>query len=264
MPAIDPGPVRFSHLRAYGRSPAHGHHARFRPEDDPTRDMQRGTAVHALLFGTRKVIGYGSTRAGRKFDEFAADHPDHEILTMSEYDKACRMADAVRSSVLANEVLAGQVEQTILFRWMDMECRATPDVRGREYVTELKTTANADPNKFRWHALRMHYHAQMRMQCMAVGRLLDCNIVCVEASEPHPVTVFRWTDRALEVGEKLLFTWMERLRNCEQSKSWPPYSQSLIELDVPDEVALEFGDDDDIGNAPGAHAPDDNPFGSEA
>lgn len=234
-------PVRFSHLRAYGRSAAHGKHAR-ETEMDPTYAMERGTAVHALIFEDRKVCGYpGRVRNGKEYDAFVAAHPDTEILTMAEFDKARRMADAVRESELAMSVLTGEVEKTIRFRWDGLDCRATPDVRGPNYLTELKTSSSADPVRFPWHALRMHYHAQMRMQQIACNdRNRDCFIVCVESTAPYPVQVFRIEERALEIGERLLVLWAERLKNSETSKVWPPYSTCIAPIDVPDDEETEL------------------------
>lgn len=244
----DPGPVRFSHLRAYGRSGAHGFHARFSGADDQTYAMERGTAVHAILFATRKVCGYpGSVRRGKDFDAFAAEYAEYEILTMTEYDKARRMADAVRACELAQSVLKGATEQTLLFRWMGQDCRSTPDVRGADSITELKTTATSDPERFPWHALRMHYHGQMRFEAIAAKaaghQVRDCYIVAVESAAPFPVTVFRISDRALDMGERLLMLWMERLRGCEQSGEWPPYVTSMAEIDLPPDE-LEYGEDE--------------------
>src|ERR1700682_597607 len=110
-------PVRFSHLRAYGRSPAHGQRARSH-ESDETTAMERGTAVHALLFDTRKVCAYPGVRRGKDYEAFAAEHACDAILTLNEYEKALRMADAVRTSKVAEPFLKGAYEQTLLFRWM--------------------------------------------------------------------------------------------------------------------------------------------------
>lgn len=255
-------PVRFSHLRAYGRSAAHGHHARTAADDEQTREMERGTAVHALLFGTRKVCGYpGPTRQGKKYDAFVAEHHDCEILTMAEYDKARWMADSVLASSVARPYLSGTTEKTILFRWNGLGCRATPDIRGADFLTELKTSSTSDPARFPWQALRMHYHAQMRMQQIACGSGAhghECFIVCVESAPPFPVTVFRIDERALEAGEKLLVLWTERLKNCEQSGRFPPYVECVVPIDIPDEEpGLVFGDDagDELTGAVGAIDP---------
>lgn len=231
-------PVRFSHLKAFGRSAAHGKHAR-EVESEQTYAMQRGTAVHALIFGTRKVCGYpGKARYGKEFDAFAAERTDSEILTMTEYDKARRMADAVRGNALAMSVLAGECEKTIRFKWNGLDCRATPDCRGPNYLTELKSSSTVDPVRFPWHAIRMAYHAQMALQCIACGnRIDDCFVVAIEASEPFPVQVYRFDENALDVGNRLLMLWAERLKNAEESQSWPAYSSTILPIDVQDEEA---------------------------
>ena len=243
-------PVRFSHLRAYGKSPMHGHAARLGEEKEPTRDMDRGTAVHALLFNNRKVIGYpGAARRGKEYEAFAAAHPDHEILTMSEYDKANRMADAVRACALAQPMLRGVPEETLLFRWMGLECRATPDIRGTDFITELKTSSSSDPQRFVWHARRMAYHAQLRFQeyaCQAKQiRVRDQWIVCVESEAPHPVTVFHVEPEAREEGEKLLTLWGERLKACEDAGEFPPYVQTTVPLVWPKDEEFVFDDEGD-------------------
>ena len=239
--------VRFSHLRAYGRSPMHGQHAR-QQDMKQTRDMQRGSAVHHLIFGTKKVVGYtGSVRRGKEYDAFAEKHPGAEILTMAEYDKAMFMAEAVIDNPLAKPLLKGVTEETIRFDWMGLRCRATPDVRGQGFLTELKTAKSADPQKFLWSALRLQYPAQMRMQQIAAGQKLGegiCYIVCVESETPHPVTVFRIDDKALLLGERNLILWAERLKGCESSNAFPGYAQDIVPLIAPEDDVLEYGDDE--------------------
>lgn len=240
-------PVRFSHLKAYGRSAAHGAHARIAPKGAETYAIERGSGVHAILFGTQKVIGYpGSTRRGKEYEKFVTDHPGHLILTMNEYDKAMRMADAVLKCDLAAPLLNGVFEETLLFDWMGLKCRATPDVRGAGFLTELKTSQSSHPEKFLWHARRMGYHAQMRFQEYAcersrVERIKDHWIVCVESEAPHPVTVFHVEPEALEEGDKCLTLWAERLKACEAANHFPGYIDCAVPLVWPkDEFELEY------------------------
>src|SRR3990167_6214883 len=240
-------PVRFSHLRAFGRSPMHGHHARTR-DTDPTYAMERGTAVDAILFGHKKVIGYpGATRRGKEYDAFCAAHAGYEIVTNAEYNKASRMVEAVRTCKLAEPLLFGVLQETLLFKWNGLDCRSTPDVRGVDFLTELKTASTSDPSRFIWHARRMHYHAQLRFQeyaCEKHGhRVRDHWIVCVESEEPHPVTVFHLDPEAREEGEEVLTLWAERLKNCEASGEFPPYVSCAVPLVWPEENDdLEYGE----------------------
>lgn len=240
-------PVRFSHLRAYGKSAAHGLHARMNDDAMGTAAMQRGTAVHALLFNTRKVVSWdGAVRRGKAFDAFKDYNQDAEILTANEYEKAAAMARTIRDNKQAMALLDGETEKTIYFKWYGIECRATPDVRGNGFVTELKTSATSDPNRFVWHALRMNYNAQLRMQQIACGHDIMSDlayIVAVESEAPFNVTVFHVQYRALEAGERNLSLWMERLKSSESSGSWPPYCESIVPLDIPEDYELDYGDE---------------------
>jgi hypothetical protein len=159
------------------------------------------------------------------------------------------MADAVRANPEARALLTGTREKTILFDSLGIPCRVTPDVVGPGCVVELKTTADASPRRFPWHALRMQYHAQLAWQIHGVrqsgqGTPDRAFIVAVESSAPYAVTVLRLTDRALEHGERAFRLWMEQLKVCLESDRWPGYSDAIVDLDVPDdELELTFGDE---------------------
>jgi hypothetical protein len=78
---------------------------------------------------------------------------------------------------------------------------------------------------------------------------LAAYVVAVESTPPFPVTVMRLTDRALDQGERLCTSWMETLLNCEASNFWPPYAQSIVPLDVPDDPEIEFSDGEEPNSA---------------
>lgn len=239
-------PVRFSHLKAFGRSAAHGHLART-SEFKATKAMLVGTAVHAVTFGTKEVAAYDGVRRGKAWEEFRDGHPHLHIMSPAEYYDVSNMASALKRSDLAMDVLRGVTETTVAFDWYGRKCRATPDVRQTGGVTDLKTTVTSDPAKFMWQSAKMGYHAQLRMQQIACGLDIDApaHIVAVESKPPYPVTVFRLTEDALMAGEKLLFLWMEKLKACEDAGEFPGYAQSVVELGIPGDVELDFGDDNE-------------------
>ena len=233
-------PVRFSMLRAYGRSAAHGLLARS-TDMKPTAPMQLGTAVHAICFNTRKVVAYDGRRDKRikEYQEFMAENADAEILTVADYDRANRMAEAVMAAEYAKPFLGGYFETRLLFNWYGLDCRATPDIRGLDYVCELKTTADASPDRFPWHAKRMCYPEQLLFQ--AIGCQLNGHnvtrhmIIAVESAPPYPVTLCEVQPRALDRAAKMLALWVERLKVSEESGAWPGYSQAIVPIDIPDE-----------------------------
>lgn len=241
--------LRFSHLKAMGRSPAHC--AELRQRDiAPTSAMSRGSAVHALVLGGPRVVAWeeGRQRRGKDFDAFAAANEDARILTAAEYETANRMAEAVKKNVLAMAVLGGVREQTIHWTARGIECRGTPDAAEySSHVADLKTTVTAEPGRFTWLALRAAYHAQLAwymdgIKAAGLGTPREAYVVAVEATRPHPVTVLHLTARALEQGRALYSSWLERYRQCDLAGQWPEYAQDLIALDVADEVELDFGE----------------------
>ncbi len=248
-PSFADVPVRFSVLKAYGRSALHGYHARV-TEMKETVSMQKGTAVDAMIFGHRKVCGYpGAVRRGKEYDQFVSDNPDSEILTMKDFDTARYMADAVLSCEYAKPWMIGVTQQTLLFDYMGLLCRATPDIRGDGFLTELKTCRDASDYRFPWQARSMGYPVQLWMQKVAcelngypIQRLL---IVAVESTRPCPVTVFELTERSQDKAARQMMLWMERLKACENSGQFPAYSQAIVPLDEPeDDVDLVYADEE--------------------
>lgn len=253
---VDPATarLRFSHLKAMGKSAAHCLHA-MQSNWEPTLAMRIGTGAHSLILGGPELVVYpGKVRNGKNWDAFKADNADKIILSRKEHAQAHAINAAVRANPLAQRVLFQPetvYERTIEFEWMGRACRATPDARTHRHLVDLKSTRCAEPEKFRWDAIRMGYHAQMALYVQAMTAEQgfapkSVYIVAVEQQAPHAVTVLELTSGALQIGERLCRTWMEKFLQCEQSNSWPGYCESVVEFDVPDlELALTFADDDE-------------------
>ena len=239
-------PVRFSRLKLMAASPAH-YHANLVKQ---TRCMERGSAADCLILGTRPVIAYpGKVRGGGEWEEFrdAPEHAGSLIVTRSELSEAQAIAAAVAASPRAMRVLKGEHQKEIFWKFCGRECVSHLDVLGPKgaYVTELKVSQTSNPNRFRWHALKMMYHAQLGFYGQAAESLTGKEprgyfIVCVEATAPHVVTVFRLTKKAVQLGRMACRAWFERLLQCEAQDFWPGYSQAIVDLD---------GADDDIGES---------------
>jgi hypothetical protein len=57
------------------------------------------------------------------------------------------------------------------------------------------------------------------------------------------VTVFELDAPTLEIGEKLLVLWSERLKVSRDSNSYPPYAQNVVPLSAPEDFELNYGED---------------------
>jgi hypothetical protein len=250
---IDPRsiPVRFSRLKQFSRSAQHYWHS-VQSNYDETLSMRLGTAAHALLFEQPLVVWPGKTRSGKQWDAFADEHHGTPIVNQREHGEAAAMAKAVRSNPNAMMLLDGAIfEEPIDWSLNGRACRSTPDARRERLIVDLKTSKTSEPGQFVRSGLWMSYHAQLAFYMDAVaaaglGTPEEAYIIAVESKAPHPVTVMRISDRAIEAGRKLCRMWFERLLVCEASNEWPGYAQSIVDFDVLDAdegPALIFGED---------------------
>ncbi len=238
-------PLRFSRLKLMGKSPAH--YAAHVPTE--TGAMETGTAADALLLGGQQVLAYpGPVRRGKEYESFCARNPGALILTQKEAASAFGIAQAVHNCPDAVRLLTGIRQHTMLWDFNGRPCRGTPDVRGDGFLTDLKTGETSDPRFFPFKVRRFAYHAQMAFYETGVALanlppVSESYIVAVEQSPPHVVTVYRLTAATIELGARLWRLWLEQLQVCEASGAFPPYSQSIVDLELfDDNELLELGD----------------------
>jgi len=276
-------PVRFSHLKAMGRSGQHGFEA-LRYDGEETLARRIGSGVHAMLLGKpvakwdqpSKAAREGKSKAsgakpskaprsGSEWEAFRLGHAGHVILTGREHAHAEAVSASIRRHPIASRLLfsPGAVhEETLLWEQRGRHRRSTPDVRGVSYVAELKTTRDASPDRFFWDARRMAYHAQLADQCAAIeattGRApREVFVVAVETARPYVVQVYELSRNALEQGAALCSKWLDALLTAEITGVWGGYHPGIVELDVPTEPSAAWFDvDDDDDDKEDARAAD--------
>lgn len=239
------GTVHYSQLRQMSRSPAHYVHA-CRSQNEPTRAMRVGTAVHHRVLGERSdrplEVWPGKTRNDKGYKDWAASRTMTEILTQPEWDDAKGPAEAVLADPVSRVLLEG-ARTEVAMRWDDCGIPYSTggvDVVGRGYIAELKTTTNAEPEHLQRHAIKMLYHAQMAhyldgaRHCDLANEKTELHLIAVEVDEPHCVTVLTLSPEVIEAGQKCVRAWMERLKVCAESNSWPGYVQSPVTWALPE------------------------------
>ena len=246
-PAPTADPVRFSHLKWMAESPRHYLHA-LANDKKKTSCMSMGSAVDGLILGTTEVCTYpGPVRRGKAWDKFQSENAGKLIVTKKELTAAEGMRTSVLSNDHAVDKLTGQHQKEIHWEYLGRKCVSHLDVMALDgtYITDLKSCQTSNPGRFRWKALKMGYHAQLAFYRLAVEHLTGRKpraafIVAVESTAPYVTTVMRVTEKALELGERMVRLWFETLLTCEKSNQWPGYSQTIVELDAPEDVDLEF------------------------
>jgi hypothetical protein len=245
-------PIRQSNLKHIGQSPQHYLDRVKTPSDSPS--LRRGRAIHSYLLGEEsRVVLCPMPRNEKheKYQAFKAAHPDSELLSNEEF----RDVGAMRRALVAHpEALAllrgGDREQTLKWEWAGQQWEGTPDVLCRLGLRELKSCESSHPDRFKWHALRYGYFAQLAAYRIAARELgIPCGdehkIVAVENKRPYVITIFDVASEDLDRGERQLRLWTEKLLVCEKTGVWPGYCSGSVRLEYPtaDESAVDFEDD---------------------
>lgn len=229
-------PVRFSRLKYMAQSPAHYLHS-ISYEREDSASLRAGRLVHYLILGGAYAV-YDGTRRGKAWDEFQAEHEGADIFTATELERAEPIAESVLRCSDAARLLVGEHEVQRDWSWLGRACTGRLDVMAPGWIVDLKTTVDAQPERFQRLALRYGYHAQLAWYRIGAGDpSRDCFLISVETKPPHPVVVHHFTEAALDQGERLCRLWIERLLSCEQSGQWPGYAQGIVDFD-----ALELDD----------------------
>jgi hypothetical protein len=251
---VDPRtvPARFSTLKQFSVSPLHYWHAS-QNEWEETLSMRLGSGAHAMLFDQPFAVYPGPVRNGKVWTAFEQEHAGQLILIRSEVTKAEAMAKALRSHSTAMRLLftGTQIETRIDWSWQGRAFRSTPDATGRTHLVDLKCLRSADPEAIKWQSRKMFYHCQAAMYRRALNsdgqhHIKECYLVVVENKAPHPVTVLRFTNTALEAGDRTTSAWLADLLACEARGSYPGYVETIVDLDLPvTESDLVFDDDEE-------------------
>lgn len=179
------------------------------------------------------------TRAGAAWTAFETEQTaqGRTILLASEMAQARAMADSILRSPRALQLLFDGtiVEQRIDWRLSGRSIRSTPDARRPgAWVADLKSCQDSSPQRFSPQIFRYLYHAQLECYCRAAehadgARPGEAWIVAVDRKRPP--RCYRLTSEALELGARCLGAWIETLKTCEASTSFPFDDLHVADLD---------------------------------
>ena len=175
------------------------------------------------------------------------------VVTPTEYDAARRVADAVLGHSGARDLIEHAQRETYReWSYLGRDCAGTLDIRGADYLCELKQTRCSEPSRFARDAIWRAYHAQLAWYLHAIDDAPwtpDVFVIAVESEAPHVVTVFEVPSETLLAGEQMVRGWMERLAVCEASNEWPGYVQSTVPLRIESDFELVGFDEEEADDA---------------
>lgn len=237
-----------SMLMEFKRSPYHYWYkyvSGLAPKEEPTPAMNLGNAVHTLVLEESKFEDEflvmpnvdRRTKAGKElYDDFLNTGKGKTILTNDQFEQALEMATSVinnpNSANLFKDCL---VEKSIYFthKATNIQLKSRPDAMSGSIIIDLKTTADASKNAFRYSADKFGYFTQAVMAKLAlesIGQHMDEFVfVPVEKSAPYCVAVYTVSHDTLFDEAQDFEVLMTNLARCMESNVWPGYSISTLE-----------------------------------
>ena len=254
---VDDGSHNFSTLKHLAKSGKHYIHACNTPTV-PTRAMLIGTCVAKIVLGQRPtgkpVICFpGDRRQGKTWDAFLEGNPGSEILTLPEWEEAEAVAQAVLAHPVARARLDGARTEVSL-SWEEGGIRLSTsgvDIISAdgEALADLKTTTTVEPEAWQRQAFKMSYAQQLvfyrrgaRANGMPVTRGLY--LLGVEVRPPYDVVELEMTEGMIDLAEKSISLWLEKLRVFKECDQWPGYAQASVPMPVPSWMRDDEEEDD--------------------
>jgi len=204
------------------RSVAHYVASREEPRE-PTANMLLGTAAHRLVLEPERagdVVAAPDvdrrTKAGKEaYEAFVQSSVGKLVLPVADYDRAQRVAEAVRQHPIAWQLFTGaQTEITSLWHRDGVRCKARIDAVSGSTIVDLKTTIDASPEgvakaiaSFSYHVQEAHYRDALEAQGMFAERFV---FVFCETSAPFNVLVAELDEHALGIGRAQIKKAFER------------------------------------------------------
>lgn len=238
-------PIRFSALKCIDRSAAHYRHAALH-RGESSLAQRMGTAVHAAVFGTPRLVACPARRGTKDWKAVAEDNPDALIVNPREYRIAVDTAAAVRADPIVGPVLFGpdmryEVEITweIMLGGRRRRCAGRIDALGDVVLVDLKALRDGSPNKCQ-HTIRWSdYHTQAvwyadGCERAGLGHRVPM-IAVVENTAPYPSVLYPLSPRAIDYGRSRYIGWLEKLAVAEENNAWHGYAQQPVTFDVPDD-----------------------------
>lgn len=210
--------------------------ARFRHERDappaPSAEMRFGSMLHCLVlepdqFEERYAIAPDvdkRTTAGKEaFARWQFNNKGKDAVSVDEYDRANRMADAVMRQA-GSLLTGGEAEKPVLWERDGALLKAKMDYVG-ECIVDLKTTSADDEEGLIRAAWTFGYHisaaAYQEAAEVLTGRKLDKMFVFVTKTEPHDVVILKAGDEFLSRGKAKWDAAIRLYSACMEFDNWP-------------------------------------------
>ena len=209
--------------------------------------MRFGSLVHTAVLEPHRLREYGvwegmdrRTTAGKAaFAAFCDQYDEDHIISEDELAKLTEIADEVRACPYWPELQTARRE--VEYHWTDSgcgECKCRVDAVTDQTIFEVKTTRNAEKDRFLSQCAGLGYHLQLGWYAHGVeavdGKRRRVIVLAIDTGECVDSAGFIVKDSILDAGYQAARDIAVRYRACEFAKSFPGVApDGLIEYELP-------------------------------
>lgn len=200
--------------------------------------MQWGRLVHCLLFEPAEVEDrYWEWEGDRRGNEYKqkcerADRAGAEVVKAEgQYSMATALPAAkgfLANSRVQELISAGQAEQTVLtVEPPDIQCKGRLDwvSTGQHVMTDLKTTAEIEPEKFGKSFFNFAYDIKLGLYRRWLNSVTNdqwpVEVIVLESKPPYDVAVIPVPDAVLDAGIEKGLALIAKVRDAIKTNEWP-------------------------------------------
>lgn len=178
-----------------------------------TEAMKEGTAVHArmlepdLYHDTYVVMEpfNGRTKEGKAIKaSYESLESEGKILLKAEQsDMIEALYENLQENELAKKYCIGDIELSHYSEFMDVKCKVRPDVKGVDFISDIKTCQDASPRAFKSEIYKRNYHVQAAFYCTVLDYPLGAfKFIAMQKTYPYDVIVYSLSEDLMEEGYK--------------------------------------------------------------
>lgn len=231
-----------SDLKKMMKSMAHYKYYKDHPDDNDSEALQFGRAYHKLMlepddFDNEFIVSPKfdrRTKDGKAaYEEFLKNAEGKEVITEDTYQKLLEMQSALYSTPFVKLLIKGEHEKS--FFWNDertgIPCKCRPDSFGQikeQYIcVDLKTTNDAETDKFMRDALKFGYDIQAAHYCEGLENIYNKPFkfifIAQEKTAPYLVNVLEADEYFMASGRELRDTLIEQYQTCLETGEYEGY-----------------------------------------
>lgn len=262
--------ISSSDLKRMMKSMAHWKYYHDNPEDSDTEALQFGRAYHKLMlepddFDNEFIVSPKFDRRTKEgkvaYEDFQKKADGKEVINEETYQKLLEMQVALYNTPFVKLLIKGEHEKS--FFWKDettgIPCKCRPDSFGKikdQYVAiDLKTTNDAETDKFMKDALKFGYDIQACHYCEGLEstykKPFKFIFIAQEKTAPYLVNVLEADDYFMASGRELRSKLLDEYKKALETDVWEGYmteGTAVNKLSVPawlrDSLALDDMEED--------------------